>query len=393
VTFILALVLAPLILLTFCFAVEVFAGLKPLRQQDTPPSAIGTRSAIIVPAHDEEAILADGLTSLRNAAGPTAHILVVADNCTDSTAKIGRQTGVEVVERFDAERRGKGFALDFAKRHLEADPPHVVIIVDADCSTDRPSLDRLIASCAQTGRPCQATYLQSPNRESSARVQLSSFAFFIKNAIRQRALQRLSGRGLLVGSGMAIPWPVFAQAELATGNIVEDLKLGQELAEAGHPPLFVEEATVWGHAETERNSLSQRRRWEGGFLQNSIRSGPRLLARSISRGDIRAAWAAVSLLIPPFALLLLLDLFALLLAAIAAFATGMPAWPLLLLASSMAIAGIGLVVAWCTGGWRFVSAGALARAPLYLLWKLPLYVGFLRHGAPKEWVRTSREES
>ena len=50
---------------------------------------------------------------------------------------------------------------------------------------------------------------------------------------------------------MALPWAVFSRAELATSNIVEDLKLGQELADAGHAPLFVEQATVWSAAETE----------------------------------------------------------------------------------------------------------------------------------------------
>jgi hypothetical protein len=89
-------------------------------------------------------------------------------------------------------------------------------------------------------------------------------------------------------------------------------------------------------------------------------------------------------------LLLTLDVVALLLAAAATWLTDAAQWPLLVLGASVALAGAGLVLAWINGGSRFVSLGGLARAPLYLLWKLPLYLGLARRGAPKEWVRTGR---
>jgi cellulose synthase/poly-beta-1,6-N-acetylglucosamine synthase-like glycosyltransferase len=392
VTLIIALALAPLILLTACFAAEVVVGLWPL-----PPGkgvAGGPKQAvvIIVPAHNEEAILGPKLAGLQSAALGRARILVVADNCTDSTAEIARQSGTDVIERFDPERRGKGFALDYARRHLEAEPPQIVIIIDADCATDGPSIDHLIDRCALTGSPCQATYVQASSRMDSPAVQLSTFAFFIKNVIRQRALQRLAGRALLLGSGMAIPWPIFARSNLATGNIVEDLKLGQELAEAGHSPLFVEEATVSGNAETETNTLSQRSRWEGGFLQNALTAAPALLGRSLARSDLGGIWGAINLMIPPFALLLLLDLIALALAAAISWLAGAHAWPLIVLATALLLAAVAVVLAWLAGGSRFVTLSGLARVPLYVLWKLPMYVGFARAGAPKDWVRTSRGE-
>jgi hypothetical protein len=41
-------------------------------------------------------------------------------------------------------------------------------------------------------------------------------------------------------------------------------------------------------------------------------------------------------------------------------------------------------------GRRFASAGTLLRLPFYMLWKLPMYVGLARKGAPKDWLRTGR---
>jgi cellulose synthase/poly-beta-1,6-N-acetylglucosamine synthase-like glycosyltransferase len=391
VTYIIALFLAPFSLLTFCFAVEVFAGLRP---SHAPPqsSAPLPGAVIIVPAHNEESILEARLLNLKESAG-AARILVVADNCTDSTAEIGRRVGVQVIERFDETRRGKGFALDFARMHLAPSPPDVVIVIDADCETDARSVERLIACCASTASPCQATNLQAVAPDRSPAVQLSTFAFFIKNVIRQRALQRLAGRAHLLGTGMALPWPIFAQSELATANIVEDLKLGQELAEAGHAPTFVEDATVWSNAETEGNTLSQRGRWEGGFLQNALQSGPAMLGRSLVKGDRRGLWMAINVVIPPFALLILLDLGALLLGAAFAQLIGARPWPLFLLGIPLLLAAFALGLAWRAGGSRFVSLSGLVRAPLYLAWKLPMYLNFVLRGAPREWTRTGREKS
>ena len=43
---------------------------------------------------------------------------------------------------------------------------------------------------------------------------------------------------------MAFPWDVIRSANLANGFIVEDMKLGLDLALAGHSPVFCPSATV-----------------------------------------------------------------------------------------------------------------------------------------------------
>ena len=392
-TLVIAIFVAPFAVLTLCFALEVAVGLRPLRRLPTVRADRPLEAVIVVPAHDEAAILKTRLLALKDAVRERARILVVADNCSDSTAAIARDLEIEVVERFDEQCRGKGFALDFARDHLRTEPPMVVMIIDADCVTDARSIDVLVNQCVATGRPCQATYLQTPALDSAPTVQLSTFAFYIKNVIRQRAVQRLAGRAHLLGTGMAFPWSIFEQADLATADIVEDLKLGHDLARTGHPPLFVEDATVWSSAETEAATLSQRSRWEGGFLRHALRSGPPMLLRSLASGDIRGLWAAINVMIPPFALLILLDFAVLVLAALAAWLTGARLWPVALLGISILLAAIGLSAAWLSGGSRFIRLSALVRAPFYLAWKLPMYLRFAREGGPREWTRTSRSDA
>ena len=83
-------------------------------------------------------------------------------------------------------------------------------------------------------------------------MQVSNFAFMIRNLVRQRGLQRLAGRVHLTGTGMAFPWTLFADADLGGGSIVEDLNLGMSLAANGHPPILVEGATVWSPAASAK---------------------------------------------------------------------------------------------------------------------------------------------
>lgn len=40
-------------------------------------------------------------------------VFVIADNCTDNTAKISKKYGVNVCERFNKDKRGKGYALEW----------------------------------------------------------------------------------------------------------------------------------------------------------------------------------------------------------------------------------------------------------------------------------------
>ena len=386
-TLLITILLAPLALLAAFFALEVAAGLFGARDEGVRTSEAS--AAIVIPAHDEAAVIGETLGKLHEALGPEMRILVVADNCADSTALKAREAGAEVIERREPGRRGKGHALSFATRHLEAAPPEVVVVLDADCAIDRDSLAVLVASAA-SGRPSQSINLLRPDRAASPLVQLSSFAFMLKNLVRQRGLQRLAGRVHLTGTGMALPFALFRVSADARSSIVEDLAIGLELAERGHAPRLVPGATVWSGAAGEAGTLVQRRRWEGGFLATAARHGPRVMLRGLTRGDIRGVLAGLDLLLPPLALFALLNAAALVLASVLTVVFGAGWWPVATQLSLLAVAALAVFAAWLREGRRFVSLAVLARIPLYVLWKLPLYLGLARRGSPSEWLRTGR---
>jgi cellulose synthase/poly-beta-1,6-N-acetylglucosamine synthase-like glycosyltransferase len=387
-TTLLIFLLAPVLLINLVFVAEVAFGLARLKSPswDSPAG----RTAIIIPAHNEAQGIAAVLTALRSAASERFDILVVADNCSDDTAAIARGLRVPVVERSDPDHRGKGFALAHARAALRADPPAAVIILDADCFTNQDSLQRLTSACQQLGRATQAVYLFEPSLSVGPLVQVSSFAFLVKNLIRQRGLQRLAGSVHLTGTGMCLPWAQFERADLATASIVEDMRLGIELAQGGAHPRLIEEAIVWSPHADQSHTLGQRSRWEGGFLALARVTAPRLIAKGLATLSPHTLFAGLDLMVPPLALLALLNIVALSGAALMAW-VGVVSWlPVLLLGAVGAVAAVALLLAWWREGRAFLSPAALIRLPLYPLWKLPMYLNLARSGAPKQWQRTER---
>jgi cellulose synthase/poly-beta-1,6-N-acetylglucosamine synthase-like glycosyltransferase len=388
VTALVAILLAPFAILTAFFLIEVLVGLpKGVRAggQSQPASTI-----IVVPAHDEAAVIGETLRSLTEALGSDMRVLVVADNCTDSTAALARSAGVEVVERHDLERRGKGFALAFAADHLRPNRPEIFVVMDADCSTDRSSLQALIDAARASAGPVQSVNLLRPDRSAPPLVQLSNFAFVLKNLVRQRGLQKLAGRVHLTGTGMAMPFELFHVSGDTRSSIVEDLALGLDLADAGHPPMLVGDAFVWSGSASEQGTLVQRRRWEGGFLSTALRQGLKEAWHGLRLGKPRSLIAGLDLMVPPLALFAVLNLAALFVATALVLVLGGAWWPIVAQLVLLTLAMIAVFVAWVREGREFISLGVLARLPLYVIWKLPMYLGLARRGSPKEWLRTGR---
>src|SRR4051812_9385811 len=84
------------------FCVEVACALFHRKAADVPRLAIGAQVAVVIPAHDEAAVIGATLRTLLPTLPPGSRTMVVADNCTDATAQIARQCGAQVIERCDA---------------------------------------------------------------------------------------------------------------------------------------------------------------------------------------------------------------------------------------------------------------------------------------------------
>ena len=375
----------PVMALTI-FSPETFFGTAPLKATARSGPMASTR--ILIPAHNEAGSIEATLDRLAVILSEDVRLLVVADNCSDATATIVRQSGHEVIERIDAEKRGKGYALAFGRDHLRAAPPDCVIVFDADCETDADSIAALVKRCVGDQVVVQSRYILMPDRMAAPKVQISNFAFWVKTVVRQRGASRLGGAAVLTGTGMAFPWRIFDTAPLATANIVEDLALGIHLTQIGDAPVYLERSTVTSIAASEAATLDQRARWEHGFLATAKYHGLAAIWDGIRQRNRKLVQLGLHLLVPPLALLLFTSLAILALLGTTMLVSGYwPAFAMLALSVCVAIALV--LVNWLIEGRHWLSSRAMVRLPLYLIWKLPVYLGFAKGETPG-WTRTAR---
>ena len=356
------------------------------------PPAPGPRArvAVLVPAHDEAVSIVATLRSIAPQLASHDRLIVVADNCMDRTAALAAREGSEVVVRTDCVHRGKGHALHAGIRYLQADAPEIVIVIDADSRLTPGFIDRLARRCAALDRPVQARYLMLAPANAPLKTRIAAFAWVVKNHLRPFGLHRLGLPCQLMGSGMAFPWACISTANLSTGHIVEDLKLGIELALRDYPAAFCPQATVTSVFPASSEGLrTQRARWEHGHLGVILSDAPTLLWQGVRRGNFGLFALALDLCVPPVALLVLAMMavcFADALLAISAHAL----LPLGLSVLALTLLGSAVLLCWAHEGRRVASFGALALSVVYALWKLPLYLRFLT-ARQTEWVRSRRD--
>jgi hypothetical protein len=200
----------------------------------------------------------------------------------------------------------------------------------------------------------------------------------------------LGGPCSLTGAGMALPWASIRDVELATGNIVEDMQLGIDLAKQGHAPVLCPAARVTSTLPSHSAAAtSQHTRWDQGQLRTMLSNLSCLAFLAVWRRDRKLLSLAMDLCIPPLSFLVSLWVVIVVLDLGVGLWTGR--WTPMLLA--MAAGGM-LVTAIVTAWWRFgrdvCSLRVLCSVPGYLLWKIPIYLAFFFR-PQMQWVRTARD--
>jgi 1,2-diacylglycerol 3-beta-glucosyltransferase len=360
------------------------------------PPTYGTptrRVRFVVPAHNESAGIGDTVASLLAVDYPSDlfEVVVVADNCSDDTADVARLAGATVMVRNDAQKRGKGYALDHA---FSATPPEVdaVVVIDADTLVS-PNLLRAFAARRDAGaKAMQADYaVRNPN--AAWRTRLVAIAFGAFHIVRSRARERLGLSCGLRGNGMCFAMSLLQEIPHRAYSVVEDVEYGLRLGEAGHRVHYTDEAHVYGEMVTTAAAANtQRRRWEEGRKALVRENAWRLLKAGLMTRERVRLDLAFDLLVPPLSSIAVGALLGEL-AGLGLVATlGAPG-----VASAAFGAALGGVGVYVLRGWMVSGTGArgladLGLAPFYVAWKIALRFRKPPQ-ATSEWVRTKRETS
>jgi cellulose synthase/poly-beta-1,6-N-acetylglucosamine synthase-like glycosyltransferase len=351
------------------------------------PLFVGSRKcrlAVVIPAHNEELLVARCVESTRASATSVAdcEIAVVADNCTDETSARASEAGARVLVRQDPEHRGKGYALRFAFDLLSAEGFDAFLVIDADSVVSPNLISEVIRYFGAGAAALQCRY-RVANDEASVRTRLMDVAFLAFNVVRPRGRSAWGLSAGLLGNGFALHRETLLRVPYTADSIVEDLEYHLRLAAASERIDFIDDATVFGEMPERSNAArEQRSRWEGGRLRMIKEWTPRL-ASGVLRGNWRFLEPLLDLLTLPLAfyvLTVLLSLFS----------------PVRLLrdyaAVSLALVIVHVLFGAFLGGRPLKSTLALAAAPFYILWKLTTLDAILSTSRKDaQWVRSSRK--
>lgn len=380
-------------------AVSAMLSLKKRATEATSTvsdNAARTNFAILIPAHNEEGIIAKLLNSLAAVDYPhdSYTVYVIADNCTDKTAELARTfDGVLAYERFNTEKRGKGYALNwmFATLDEEQRVHDAYIVIDAD-SVVEPTFLRAMARELQRG--AQALQAQNTvlNIMDSPSTIMRWIALTLMNHVRPLGRNGLGASSTLTGNGMCLSRTLLQRHPWEAFGIAEDYQYYLTLVLTdGICVRYVPDAIVRSEMPvTFEQMRTQDIRWEGSASsQPTQHVALSLLSTSLRHHDFVRFEALAELLTPTLSSLVGGCGIALL--------GSLLLWSLPnLLLSLLLLGGLLLYI----GSALYVLRPprtvymALLYAPRFILWKLWVLL-VLKHNKKYtgQWIRTNRIQS
>ena len=320
------------------------------------------RFLVLVPAHNEERVIARCLDAIEAGRRERDRVLVVADRCTDATVDVARGFGAEVLERSPRDEPGRAAARQAGLDHSRSLDWDAVVMLDAD-SIIEPGFFGACERALALGAPAIQARSES-RRGRTLAEQASLVAFTLQGITIPRGRDWLCRSVRLRGTGMAMRRDV-ALAHHFHAPASEDLFLTLDLLLEGSRCRHVEGARLRSAGASTWGSFGEQKvRYEAGRISAARTYLPRLLRRGLRRRDVACLEAAWFLATPPFALGVLS------LVAGAGFAGAAHAWPLLgLFGAALLVLAVALVTGLIQARAGLRTWLALLAAPWYVGWK------------------------
>jgi cellulose synthase/poly-beta-1,6-N-acetylglucosamine synthase-like glycosyltransferase len=336
-------------------------------RERTPRADHKLRFLVLVPAHNEEQVIARCLQAIEDDRRQRDSVLVVADRCSDRTAEIARAFGASVLERRPDEEPGRAAARQAgleAARALEWD---AVVMLDADSVIEPGFFDSCEGALAAGAPAIQARSESRGGQGLGAEASLASFA--LQGITIPRGRDRLGLSVRLRGTGMAIGREI-ALAHKFHAPASEDLVFTLDLLLAGIRCAHVESARLHSDGAPDWEAFGgQKVRYEAGRLSAARAYLRALITRALRNRDgscLEAAWFLATL---PFAMAVLSTAGSATLAAVAG------SWSLAaVMFAAFATLVLALVIGLVQAGARLRTWLTLLAAPWYIAWKAAVQV-------------------
>lgn len=349
------------------------------------------RILVLVPAHNEELLVADSVRSM--VAMRRCHcdfdVVVIADNSTDRTAALAAAAGARVLERFDPAHRGKPWALQWAMERLPLRQYDAIAFIDADTIVDPGFADEL----AVRG-PLRDKAVQSYNAIANTRESWLTVLGALLVSMRydgQFALKRSVGLNCPISNGWCVGTDLIVASGWPTDSLTETWEMYARFTALGARVDYAPEAvTFTQEAHTLAHSATQRRRWQAG-KREVFRKYWATIARS-RRVGARQKLDAIGELAAPGPVLH--ATFATPLSLVLALAPARAAHFVALLFAASLVP----VLAWSTRTCyrqprRARLLVAFAHIPAYALWRVVIAIQSIATARRAAWQRSPRHSS
>ncbi len=225
----------------------------------------------IIPAHNEESVIKNLILSLKKQDYPedAYDIYVIADNCTDNTAVIAKETGAIVYERTDPSHKTKGAALKwFLDKKIEENAPYdAFCIFDADNIVDENFLKNMNKKLCQ-GEEVVQGYRDIKNPTDSWITAGYAIFYWTMNRFYHLARYNLGLSPLINGTGFMVKFDIIKPTGWDTHTLTEDIEFSLKQIIKGKKLGWAKDAIVYDEQPVGfKQSWSQRTRWTVGHIQ------------------------------------------------------------------------------------------------------------------------------
>lgn len=286
-----------------CYAYQAVYILVPFVVKAKPHKAAKpNRFAVLISARNEQMVIGNLIDSINRQtyAGELVTTFVVADNCTDDTARIAREHGAMVYERFNKEQVGKGYALNWLLQRMDAEYPDrpfdAYLVFDAD-NVLEPDYIEQINRTFSDGYEVVTSYRNSKNFGDNWISSGYALWFMRESAWLNRPRMRLGTSCAISGTGFGFTRKVLD--ECGGWNfflLTEDIQFTVDNVVNGRRIGYCAEAMLYDEQPTKfKQSWNQRKRWARGYAQVFAEYGNDMI-KSILRGSFAAYDMCMSIL-------------------------------------------------------------------------------------------------
>ena len=226
----------------------------------------------LVPAHNEAQVVANLVESLKNQNYPKEliDIYVIADNCTDGTAEVARDAGAIVYERFDSEKKTKGFAMQWFFNKIKEekkDNYDALCVFDAD-NVAMPGFFEAMNKKLCQGEEVVQGYRDIKNPTDSWISSGYALFYWTMHRFYHLARYNIGLSPLLNGTGFMVKYDLIREKGWNTKTLTEDIEFSLINISEGRKLGWATDAIVYDEQPLEyKQSWTQRMRWSVGHIQ------------------------------------------------------------------------------------------------------------------------------